>query len=99
MRYLLGLEENIIPIETVDEPDDINDEDTKKTMETKKQQKIRVKNMLVQATKAHELMANIFQEAHLRAEGKILFPEPSSDSEDYQNVKRRTQSLSSRVCQ
>ena len=36
MRYLLGLEENIIPIETVDEPDDINDEDTKKTMETKK---------------------------------------------------------------
>ena len=29
--------------------------------------------MLVQATKAHELMANIFWEAHLRTEGKILF--------------------------
>jgi hypothetical protein len=37
--------------------------------------------MLVQAIKAHELMANTFWEAHLKAEGKILFPEPSSDSE------------------
>ena len=36
MRYLLGLEENIIPIETVDEPDDINDEDTKKNYGDKK---------------------------------------------------------------
>jgi hypothetical protein len=38
--------------------------------------------MLVQATKAHELMANTFWEAHLRAEGKILFPKPSFDSEE-----------------
>jgi len=28
MRHLLGLEEDIIPIETLDEPDDINDENT-----------------------------------------------------------------------
>jgi hypothetical protein len=28
MRHLLGLEEGIIPIEILDEPDDMNDEDT-----------------------------------------------------------------------
>jgi len=83
MRHLLGLEEGIIPIETLDEPDDMNDEDTQEIVETKKEREARVKNMLVQATKAHELMANTLWEAHLRAEGKILFSEPSSDSEEY----------------
>jgi hypothetical protein len=82
MRHLLGLEEGIIPIETLDEHDDMNDEDTQETVETKKEREAKVKNMLVQATKAHELMVNTFWEAHLRAEGKILFPEPSSDSEE-----------------
>jgi len=38
--------------------------------------------MLIQAIKVHELMANTFWEAHLRAEGKILFPEQSSDFEE-----------------
>ena len=83
IRHLLGLEKDIIPIETVDEPDDINDEDIQETVETKKERETRMKNMLVQATKAHELMANTLWEAHLRAEGKILFPKPSSDSEEY----------------
>ena len=36
IRHLLGLEENIIPMETLDESDDIYDENTKKTVETKK---------------------------------------------------------------
>ena len=35
MRHLLGLEEDIIAIETVDELDDINDEDTQEIVETK----------------------------------------------------------------
>jgi hypothetical protein len=52
-------------------------------VETKKEKEARVKNMLVQATKAHELMTNTFWEAHLRAQGKILFSEPSSASEEY----------------
>ena len=65
-RHLLGLEKNIIPIETLDEHDDINDEETQKFMETKEEQEARVKNMLVQATKVHELMANTFFEAHLK---------------------------------
>ena len=37
MRHLLGLEEDIVPIETLDEHDDINDEDTQETVETKKE--------------------------------------------------------------
>jgi len=41
-----------------------------------------VNNMLVQAIKTHKLMANTLWEAHLRVEGKIFFPEPSSDSEE-----------------
>ena len=52
-------------------------------METKKEQEYIVKNMLVQTTKAHELMANTFWKTHLRAKGKILFPEPSSNYEEY----------------
>jgi hypothetical protein len=36
MHHLLGLKENIVPIETLDEHDDINDEDTKEILETKK---------------------------------------------------------------
>jgi hypothetical protein len=83
MRHLLGLEEGIVPTETLDELDDINDEDTQKTVETKEERETRVKNMLVQATKAHELMTNTFWEAHLRAEKKIFFPKPSSDFEEY----------------
>ena len=83
MHHLLGLEEDIIPIETLDEFDDINDEDIQKTVETKKERETRVKNMLVQTTKTHELMANTLWEAYLRAEGKILFLKPSSDSEEY----------------
>jgi hypothetical protein len=55
--------------------------------------------MLVQATGAHELMANTLWEAHLRVEGKIIFPEPSSDYEKYYNVKCRNYCLKSRVCQ
>ena len=35
MRHLLGLEEGIIAIETVDELDDINDEDIQEIVETK----------------------------------------------------------------
>ena len=68
MRQLLGLEEGIIHIETVDKLDDINDKDTQETVETKKERETRVKNMLIQAIKAHELMANTLWEAHLRAE-------------------------------
>ena len=81
MRHILGLEEGII--KTVDELDIINDEDTQEIAETKKEQETRMKNMLVQATKARELMANTFWEAHLRAERKVLFPEPSCDSKEY----------------
>ena len=80
MRHLLGLEEDIVPIETLDEHDDINDEDTQETVETKKERETIVKNMLIQATKTHELMANTFWEAHLRTKGKILFPKPTFDS-------------------
>ncbi len=72
MRHLLGIEEG----------DDINDEDNQEIVKTKKERETRVKNMLVQTTKAHELMADTLWEAHLRTEGKILFPEPSSDSEE-----------------
>ena len=75
MRHLLGIEEGDDindEEETVDEADDINDEDNQEIVETKKERETRVKNMLVQATKAHELMA----------EGKVLFPEPSSNSEE-----------------
>ena len=82
MRHLLGLEENIVPIKTLDESDDINDEDTQETVKTKKERKAKVKNMLVQATKAHKLMANTIWEAHLKAEEKIFFPESSFNSEE-----------------
>jgi hypothetical protein len=44
MRHLLGLEEDIVPIETLDEPDDINDKDTQETVERKKEREARVKN-------------------------------------------------------
>ena len=37
MRHLLGLEEDMIPIEIINELDDINDEDTQKIVETKKE--------------------------------------------------------------
>jgi hypothetical protein len=49
-------------------------------VETKKERETIVKNMLIQATKTHELMANTFWEAHLRTKGKILFPKPTFDS-------------------
>jgi len=39
MRHLLGLEEGIVPIEILDEPNDINNEDTQETVETKKEKK------------------------------------------------------------
>ena len=58
MRHLLRLEEDIIPIETLDKVDGINDEDTQEMVETNKEQETRVDNMLVQAIKAYELMAN-----------------------------------------
>ena len=56
-------------------------------METKKERETIVNNMLVQATKVHELMANTIWEAHLRAEGKIFFSEPSSEYEEDYNAK------------
>ena len=36
IRHLLGLEEGIIHIKTLNEPDDINDQNTQETIETKK---------------------------------------------------------------
>ena len=42
-----------------------------------------MKNMLVQATKAHELIANTLWEIHLRIEGKAFFSEPSYDIDEY----------------
>jgi hypothetical protein len=67
IRHLLELKKGIVPIKILDESDDINDEDTQETMEIKKERETKVKNMLVQTTKTHELMANTFWKTRLRA--------------------------------
>ena len=65
------LEETVVnDIEGIEEDED----ESAEVVETKKDKEARMKNMLVQATQAHELLAQSFWEAHLKMEGKILFP-------------------------
>ena len=61
-----------------------DEDESAEVVETRKDKETRIKNLLVQATQAHELLAQSFWEAHLRMEGKILFPRDhdASDSED-----------------
>ena len=62
------LEETVVnDIEGIEEDED----ESAEVVETKKDKEARMKYMLVQA---HELLAQSFWEAHLRMEGKILFP-------------------------
>jgi len=59
-----------------------DDEDSSaKAIETRKDKEDRMKNMLVQATQAHELLADSFWKAHLRVEGKILLPRDHDGSD------------------
>ena len=51
-----------------------DEESSVEAVETKKDKEARTKSMLLQATQAHELLAESFWKAHLRKEGKILFP-------------------------
>lgn len=70
----------------VNENDGVEEEEelSAEIVETKKDKEARIKNMLVQATQAHELLAQSFWEAHLRMEGKVLFPRDydATDSEE-----------------
>ena len=54
------------------------------SIKTRKEKESRIKNMLVQATRAHELFAQSFWESNLRTKGKILFPcdHDASDSNE-----------------
>ena len=75
------LEETVVnPFENIGEDEDESTE----VVETIKDKETRIKNLLVQATQTHELLAQYFWEAHLRMEGKILFPRDhdASDSEE-----------------
>lgn len=77
------IEETMVnDIEVIDEDEDPSTE----VVETRKDKETRIKNMLMQATQAHELLAQSFWEAHLRMEGKILFPrdfDASDSAEEY----------------
>jgi len=60
-----------------------DDEDSSvEVVKTKRDKEIRMKNMLVQALQAHELLVDYFWKAHLRMERKILFlcDQDASDS-------------------
>ena len=76
------IEETVVnDIESVEEDEDSSVE----AVETRKDKEARTKSMLVQATQAHELLAELFWKAHLRKEGKILFPrdhDASDSTED-----------------
>jgi hypothetical protein len=64
------LEETVVnTFEDIGEDED----ETIEVKETKKDKEARIKKLLVQATQAHELLAQSFWEAHLRMEGKLFF--------------------------
>ena len=72
------IEETVVnDIESLEE----DEESSVEVVETKKDKEARTKNMLVQATQAHELLAELFWKADLRKEEKILFP-PNHDASD-----------------
>jgi formamidopyrimidine-DNA glycosylase len=94
MRRYLKMDEveaNTIQIEDLEETivnafEDIeeDEDETAEVRKTKKDKEARIKNLLIQTTQAHELLAQFFLEAHLRMEGKFLFPHDhdTSDSEE-----------------
>jgi len=73
-------ETSVNAFEDIEEDED----ESAEVVETRKDKETRIKNLLVQATQAHELLAQYFWETHLRMEEKILFPRDhdASDSED-----------------
>jgi hypothetical protein len=84
MRKLQGLQE----IRTISEENDneeegelFNTQGNDGRQQSKKDKDIEVKKMLHETTRAHELLANSFYEAHLRKEGKALFPNNCSESD------------------
>ena len=65
------IEETVVnDIESVEEDEDSNIE----AVEMRKDKEASTKSMLVQATQEHKLLVELFWKAHLRKEGKILFP-------------------------
>ena len=72
------IEETVVnDIESLEE----DEKSSVEAVETKKDKEARTKSMIVQATQAHELLVKSFWKAHLRKEGKILFP-PDHDVSD-----------------
>jgi hypothetical protein len=90
MRRYLKLDEGITPIEDIEET--ITNEATNdrredeieivEAIESRISREVRIQSWLVQATKAHELLAASFWEAHLLKEGNTLFPTIESDCEE-----------------
>jgi hypothetical protein len=90
MRRYLKLDEGITPIEDIEETtvnearNDRGEDEIEivEAIESRVSHEARIQSLLVQATKAHELLADSFWEAHLLKEGKILFPTTESDCEE-----------------
>jgi hypothetical protein len=90
MHRYLKLDEGITPIE--DNEETILNEATNdrreneieivEAIESRVSREVRIQSLLVQATKAHELLADSYREAHMLKEGKILFPTTKSDCEE-----------------
>jgi hypothetical protein len=84
MRELQGLQGiRTIPEENdnEEEGDLFNTQGNDGKQQSKKDKDAEVKKMLHETTRAHELLANSFNEAHLRKEGKALFPDSCSESD------------------
>jgi hypothetical protein len=84
MRELQGLQEIRIILEENDNEEEgelFNTQGNGKRQQSKKDKDAEVKKMLHETTRAYELLLNSFYEAHLRKEGKALFPDSCFESD------------------